>query len=52
MNAGNRQRGNADGFSLDILEKLKDVKTRDNSSNLLQYLVSVYVRKCDKVRML
>jgi formin 2 len=48
MNAGNRQRGNADGFSLDILEKLKDVKTRDNSSNLLQYLVSVYVRKCDK----
>ncbi|XP_062523490.1 uncharacterized protein LOC134198171 isoform X2 [Corticium candelabrum] len=48
MNAGNRQRGDADGFSLDILGKLRDVKTRDNSSNLLQYLVSVYVRKYDK----
>lgn len=27
MNGGNRSRGQADGFSLDILPKLKDVKT-------------------------
>lgn len=27
MNGGNRTRGQADGFSLDILPKLKDVKS-------------------------
>ncbi len=27
MNGGNRSRGQADGFSLDILPKLKDVKS-------------------------
>lgn len=27
MNGGNRTRGQADGFTLDILPKLKDVKT-------------------------
>ena len=35
--------------SLDIPPKLKNVKTKDNLSNLLQYVVSVYVRKYDKV---
>ena len=48
MNAGN-SRGMAEAFALDILPKLKNVKTKDNSSNLLQYVVSVYVRKYDKV---
>ena len=37
-------RGQADGFQLDILPKLRDVKTMDNSSNLLQFLVTSYVR--------
>ena len=48
MNAGNSS-GMAEAFALDILPKLKNVKTKDNSSNLLQYVVSVYVRKYDKV---
>ena len=32
MNGGNRTRGQADGFSLDILAKLKDVKSQVNAS--------------------
>lgn len=28
MNGGNRTRGQADGYSLEILPKLKDVKSR------------------------
>lgn len=30
MNGGNRTRGQADGFGLEILPKLKDVKSRVN----------------------
>jgi formin 2 len=36
MNGGNVQRGQADGFAIDILPKLKDVKSKDNSITLLQ----------------
>lgn len=36
---GSTARGQADGFSLTVLTKLRDVKTQDNSSNLLAYLV-------------
>ena len=50
MNGGNIARGQADGFELDILPKLKDVKCKDNSTNLMHYLVSVYVGKFDKVQ--
>lgn len=50
MNGGNVARGQADGFELDILPKLKDVKCKDNSTNLLHYLVNIYIRKFDKVR--
>jgi len=50
MNGGNIARGQADGFELDILPKLKDVKCKDNSTNLLHYLVNIYIRKFDKVR--
>lgn len=32
MNGGNGQRGQADGFGLEILSKLKDVKVRETSS--------------------
>ena len=31
MNGGNLQRGQADGFGLDILSKLKDVKSKGNT---------------------
>ncbi len=36
MNGGNLQRGQADGFAIDILPKLKDVKSKDNSMTFLQ----------------
>jgi formin 2/formin-1 len=38
MNGGTA-RGQADGFSLTVLTKLRDVKTQDNSSTLVAYLV-------------
>lgn len=44
MNGGSRTRGQADGFELDILPKLKDYKARDNRISLVQYLVMVYVQ--------
>ncbi|KAG5857611.1 hypothetical protein ANANG_G00021270 [Anguilla anguilla] len=48
MNGGNRTRGQADGFGLDILPKLKDVKSRDNRISLVDYVVSYYLRNFDK----
>ena len=39
LNGGNRQRGQADGFAVDILPKIKDVKTNDNFDNLLGFVV-------------
>ncbi|KAJ8045851.1 Formin-2 [Holothuria leucospilota] len=43
MNGGNRTRGQADGFGLEILAKLKDVKSSDNSVSLLQFIISTYI---------
>lgn len=34
MNGGNRNRGQADGFGLEILPKLKDVKSRVMKHNM------------------
>ncbi|KAM4542036.1 formin isoform 1-T1 [Odontesthes bonariensis] len=48
MNGGNRTRGQADGFGLEILPKLKDVKSRDNRTNLVDYVVLYYLRNFDK----
>ncbi|XP_061666146.1 formin-2 isoform X2 [Syngnathoides biaculeatus] len=48
MNGGNRTRGQADGFSLDILPKLKDVKSSDSMKSLLSYLVAYYLRNFDE----
>lgn len=48
MNGGNRTRGQADGFGLDILPKLKDVKSKDNSVTLLHYIVKKYVQQFDE----
>ena len=47
MNGGNTQRGQADGFGLDILPKLKDVKSRDNTATLLHYVVRLAIVKYD-----
>lgn len=45
MNGGNRDRGQADGFGLEILPKLKDVKSATNSSiTLLHYVVQTYIQ--------
>jgi len=48
MNGGNRQRGQADGFVIDILPKIKDVKSKDNSINLLAYIVRFCILKFDE----
>ncbi|XP_045552233.1 formin-2 [Salmo salar] len=48
MDGGNRSRGQADGFTLDILPKLKDVKSSDNSQSLLSYIVAYYLRNFDE----
>ncbi|KAJ0062698.1 hypothetical protein NL108_004322 [Boleophthalmus pectinirostris] len=48
MNGGNRTRGQADGFGLEILPKLKDVKSRDNQMNLVDYVALYYLRNFDK----
>ncbi|KAK2161345.1 hypothetical protein LSH36_118g02010 [Paralvinella palmiformis] len=49
MNEGTA-RGEADAFSLDILPKLKDVRNKDNSMSLLQYLVLNYVHKYEATK--
>ncbi|XP_041832732.1 formin [Melanotaenia boesemani] len=48
MNGGSRIRGQADGFGLEILPKLKDVKSRDNRISLVDYVVSYYLHNMDK----
>merc|ERR1719318_643938 len=50
MNGGNRQRGQADGFVIDILPKIKDVKSKDNTMNLLAYIVRFCILKYDENR--
>lgn len=46
MNGGNRMRGQADGFGLEILPKLKDVKSKDSKVTLLHFIVKTYIGKC------
>lgn len=48
MNASNKSRGDADGFDLSILPSLKDVKSKDNTINLVQYIAWYYVSKIDE----
>nr|CAI5839787.1 unnamed protein product [Callosobruchus analis] len=47
MNGGNMSRGQADGFGLEILSKLKDVKSKDSKITLLHYVVRVYMKKIE-----
>lgn len=44
MNGGNMQRGQADGFGLEILSKLRDVKSKDNQITLLHFIVRSYMQ--------
>ncbi|XP_075974205.1 formin protein cappuccino isoform X2 [Anticarsia gemmatalis] len=46
MNGGNGQRGQADGFGLEILSKLKDVKSKQSTVTLLHFIVRTYTRAC------
>ncbi|XP_030027501.2 formin-2 isoform X2 [Manduca sexta] len=46
MNGGNGQRGQADGFGLEILAKLKDVKSKQSNVTLLHFIVRTYMRRC------
>ncbi|XP_052766863.1 uncharacterized protein LOC128207779 isoform X2 [Mya arenaria] len=48
MNGGSKSRGQADGFGIDILPKLKDVKSKDNSTSLLHFTVQQFIRKFEK----
>lgn len=48
MNASNKQRCDADGFDLSILPKLKDVKSKDNSTNLMHYIASYYINNINE----
>lgn len=45
MNGGNRYRGQADGFGLDVLSKLKDVKSKDKKITLLHFIVKTFISK-------
>ncbi|GBP80015.1 Protein cappuccino, partial [Eumeta japonica] len=49
MNGGNGQRGQADGFGLEILSKLKDVKSKQSNITLLHFIVRTYLRACGGV---
>ncbi|CAH2234397.1 jg21201 [Pararge aegeria aegeria] len=44
MNGGNGQRGQADGFGLEILSKLKDVKSKQSNVTLLHFIVRAYMK--------
>lgn len=47
MNGGNMSRGQADGFAIDILPRLRDVKSTDSSVTLLHFLVRTVLRRHD-----
>lgn len=45
MNGGNRYRGQADGFGLDVLNKLRDVKSKDKKITLLHFIIKTFINK-------
>lgn len=45
MNGGNRYRGQADGFGLDVLGKLRDVRSKDKKITLLHFIVKTFINK-------
>jgi len=50
LNGGNAQRGQAEGFGIDILPKLKDLKTMSNTDNLMAFVVRFCIEKYDEDR--
>lgn len=48
MNGGNRMRGQADGFGLEILDKLKDVKSKAPGVTLLHYVARAKLAQEDR----
>lgn len=48
LNGGNLHRGQADGFGLEILGKLKDIKSNNPKITLLHYIAQAYFQKCRK----
>ena len=50
LNGGNAQRGQAEGFGIDILPKLKDLKTMSNTDNLMAFVVRFCIKKYDEDR--
>jgi len=44
LNGGNKARGQADGFGLETLAKLRDLKSHDGT-NLLAYIIRLFIRK-------
>lgn len=44
MNGGNRTRGQADGFTVDILPKLKDVKSSVSRGKVIPRYLTVHMR--------
>lgn len=51
MNGGNMSRGQADGFGLEILAKLKDVKSKDSQVTLLHFIVRTYMSDLDSLSL-
>lgn len=49
LNGQSSERGQADGFGLDILPKLKDLKGKDNSTTVLNYVCRAYLKKWAKI---
>ncbi|XP_049823318.1 formin-2-like isoform X3 [Aethina tumida] len=48
MNGGNMTRGQADGFGLEILPKIRDVKSnKDSKVTLLHYVIRIYLKKIE-----
>ncbi|XP_046342354.2 uncharacterized protein LOC124123129 isoform X2 [Haliotis rufescens] len=45
LNGGSAERGQADGFTLDILTKLKDSTDRTRRGNLLEFVMKTYVQQ-------
>lgn len=49
MNGGNRTRGQADGFGLEILPKLKDVKSRVLVKFMFSHFIGFYLALFDSL---
>jgi hypothetical protein len=49
---GGSNRGQADGFQLDILKKLKDIKSNNPKVTLLYYIMQLYLEKSRKCNSL